>query len=386
MKKIKKSATRAIDFFSRPIVVFYALAWLMVLVVVGTIAQRYIGLYQSQMKFFSSFIWWLGPVPVPGGYPTLTVIFIGLATKLVFKSKWRRENLGTIVTHIGALALLFGGFLTAAFSYEGGMVLPEGETSGYISDYNDVELAVIDHSAIDHDHVTAFEKGWLHEGKVLRANALPFELEIIDFCRNCQIMKRSEPVTNGEPHHGFAANFQVTPAPLENESERNQAGAVFHLKGAGAPIDGIYSIFENMPVEQSVEVKGVKYGLLLRRAQTHLPFKIHLMKFSKGVHPGTDIASSYKSEVTVLDSGVEQRVTIQMNEPLRYKGYTLYQASFVEGGASGGGETSVLAVVHNVGRVFPYISSIIMCIGLLLHLLLMIPKLIRGKAAARATR
>ena len=376
---------KLIEFLSKPIVVFYALGWLMVLVIVGTIAQRYIGLYQSQMKYFSSFIWWLGPVPVPGGYPTLTVIFLGLTTKLVFKSKWRRENLGTIVTHIGALSLLFGGFLTAAFSYEGGMVLPEGETSGYISDYNDVELAIIDRSAADHDHVTAFEKGWLHEGKVLRAPALPFEIQIMEYCRNCQILKRKAPVITGDPHHGFAANFQILPAPLENENERNQAGVVFYFKGPDVATNGVYSVFENMPVEQTIEVKGVKYSLALRRAQTHLPFKIHLLKFTKGTHPGTDIASLYKSEVMVLDGGVEQRVTIQMNEPLRYKGYTLYQASFVEASA-GGTETSVLAVVHNMGRVFPYISSLIMCIGLLLHLILQIPKLIRGKAAARATR
>jgi len=44
-----------------------------VLVIVGTIAQKYIGLYQSQVRFFSSFILWAGPVPLPGGYPTLTV-------------------------------------------------------------------------------------------------------------------------------------------------------------------------------------------------------------------------------------------------------------------------------------------------------------------------
>ena len=63
-----------------------------------------------------------------------------------------------------------------------------------------------------------------------------------------------------------------------------------------------------------------------------------------------------------------------MNEPLRYKGYTFFQSSFIEGPE---GETTVLAVVKNYGRLFPYISSIIMCIGLLFHLSLKLPELFK---------
>ena len=43
-----------------------------------------------------------------------------------------------------------------------------------------------------------------------------------------------------------------------------------------------------------------------------------------------------------------------MNAPLEHKGYTLYQASYAE---LGSGEATVLAVVQNYGRLFPYISK-----------------------------
>ena len=72
---------------------------------------------------------------------------------------------------------------------------------------------------------------------------------------------------------------------------------------------------------------------------------------------------------------LEGRNLIQMNDPLRYRGYTFYQASFMQGET----ETTILAVVKNVGRLFPYISSIIMCIGLLIHLVLASPKLFKGE-------
>ena len=71
----------------------------------------------------------------------------------------------------------------------------------------------------------------------------------------------------------------------------------------------------------------------------------------------------------------KEEVLIKMNEPLRHNGYTFYQSSFFEGEFS---DISVFAVVENYGRLFPYISSIIMCIGILLHLILKIP---RGKRA-----
>ena len=63
-----------------------------------------------------------------------------------------------------------------------------------------------------------------------------------------------------------------------------------------------------------------------------------------------------------------------MNEPFRYKGYTLYQTSYIEGGARDGSDVSVLAAVWNVGRLFPYVSGLLMAFGLGLHVWLRIQK------------
>ncbi len=85
----------------------------------------------------------------------------------------------------------------------------------------------------------------------------------------------------------------------------------------------------------------------------------------KEVYAGTARARSYQSEVKLIEGGSERRVLIHMNHPLRHKGYTLYQSSFIE---NGDGQTTVLAVVHNQGRLFPYISCSIICFGLVFHL------------------
>ena len=86
------------------------------------------------------------------------------------------------------------------------------------------------------------------------------------------------------------------------------------------------------------------------------------------MHPGTEVAKSFSSTVNLIDNSVTRKVLIKMNEPLRHYDYTFYQASFIEEGDK---ETTVLATVKNYGRMFPYISSIIMCIGILVHLLVM---------------
>ena len=54
-----------------------------------------------------------------------------------------------------------------------------------------------------------------------------------------------------------------------------------------------------------------------------------------------------------------------MNQPLRYKGYSFYQSSYID---ANGTEFTVLAVVNNIGRLFPYISTIIIALGILAHL------------------
>ena len=373
MNQVKKIG----EFLARTDLFFYTLLWLIVLLIAGTLAQRELGLYLAQQKYFSSWLLWLGFVPLPGGYTTLSAVFISLTAKLVFKTSWERARLGVIITHLGALLLLFGGFLTAMFSYEGSMVIREGQSANTISDYHKTELAVIDTSPTDHDRVTAFAPGWLKPARLLTDTALPFRMEILKYCRNCQMVRRTEPPS--ESHHGFALNFDLVSTPLSKEDEQNRAGVVFRVMGAGAAVDGVYAVIEFMPISQTILVNGKKYVFELRRAQTRVPFSVHLIDFAKEMYPGTEKAKSYQSTVTVTDTGVEQRSVIWMNHPLRYKNYTFFQASFIEGGPQ---ETTVLAVVRNVGRIFPYVSSLVMCIGLLVHLLIQIPKLIQKRSAS----
>lgn len=66
-----------------------------------------------------------------------------------------------------------------------------------------------------------------------------------------------------------------------------------------------------------------------------LPFALRLNKFIVDYY-STGMPSSFKSEVEVTDpeTGASFSQTIEVNEPLRYKGVTVYQSSFDDGGST----------------------------------------------------
>ncbi|MDB2415077.1 cytochrome c biogenesis protein ResB [Rickettsiales bacterium] len=325
----------------------------MIILLIGTIAQKYIGLYNAQNMFFSKFIFWIGPIPLPGGYSAMAIIAIGLAAKLIFISPWNKKHAGSIIIHIGALVLLIGSFITAIFSYEGSMVIYEGQSSDYISDYHKKELLIVKHNKDKVEPVEYFPQSKFIENDVLKSDKIPFNIDIKNYYRNSKI-----------------SSTKLEQLNLNKDEETNIAGLKIKIN------DKELIIVENMLIPPSIEVMGDKYSFGIRKIRTYLPFKIHLNKFEKKLHPGTDIPKSYKSDVELIDEDNKWNTQIYMNNPLRYRGYTLFQSSFLE--TEDNRKATVLAVVNNAGRLFPYISSIVICIGLLIHLVIKMPKLFKN--------
>ena len=353
------------------------LAWLMLLVVIGTLAQKDFGLFHAQKKYFESFFFWAGPIPVPGARAVLSLMFVSLLLKLACFTRWKIQFLGLNIVHAGALALLTGGFFTAYYSSEGIVLIDEGQSSNVVHDYTLRELTLaIPESGQKETHIT-FAEGWLVPGKILKHARLPFELVIHRVHQHCQPVRRKEP--NPDPRlKGFSKNFELQAQPPLPEVGQNIFGADFEIRGLGPESDGLYSVFENMSVPQNLQVQGQPWRIELRKRETHLPFDLHLNDVVQQVYPGTNKARSYHSQVDLLADGIRQPALIQMNEPLRHDGYTFFQSQYFQ---KEKGEATGLAAVYNEGRLFPYISSIVMCIGLLFHLGLQLPRLLAATPA-----
>ena len=368
--KIDKMINKISKLISSPLIFSYTVLWLIVLVFFGTIAQKDIGLYASQMKYFSSYYFTiLGFIPLPGGRLTVMIMTINLFSSLFKKSLWKLKKIGIIIVHIGGLLLLLGGGVTAYFSSEGNMVISEGDSSDHVNDYHTMELAFVNTSLEDSLEYTVFDSPILSVGNSIKYDNLGIEINIIDMIKNVRIENRISP--SDSIYKGLLKDFVLLPKQPEKEATQNRPGIILKIEGTGQITDGIYGIFLGQRTPDRFTLNDQNFFTEFRRKRTYLPFAIQLADFEKIMHPGTDIAKSYSSEVNLIENDNSRRILIKMNEPLRHRGYTFYQASFIDDLPR---ETTVLATVKNHGRLFPYISSIIMSIGLLIHLLISLPK------------
>jgi len=333
-------------------ILFYTLPWLMVLTVIGTVTQKDIGIYDAIHQYFHSVIAWLGPVPTPGGLTVLGLIFISLTVNFLFYSNWSWRKAGINLSHFGILILLLGGILTVATKTEGFMIIPEGAENNAYSDYHNRVVKIGD---------TVFDFNHLEKDQIIKQNNI--SLKILDKCDNCGARA---PSGLYEDLKGLAVNMELYDVPSEVNKEANFSGLVFKILTPKSD-QGTYIVMEDIQKNPVINDNEIK----LTRAQTMLPFSIALQDFRKIDYPGTFKAQEFESDLIVQDYDTEWPVTISMNKPLRYKGYTFYQSSFDQ---SANGEVTVLSVVKNSGRIFPYLSTFIVLVGLLLHCILRVRK------------
>ena len=364
LRPLKKFALR----LASPDILFWVMPFFMIMLVVGTIAQKDIGILTSQQTYFASYVYTLGFVPLPGGITLISLLFINLLAKFLFKSEWSWKRSGTIITHFGILILIFGGMMSYVTSKEGYLMVQEGASSATIEDYHQRVLVVKKGDA--RVFVTPYETlSTQAPHATVSSPSFPFQITIIKACYNCGITKRPVEDQAGWTRPGMF--MQLVPKEKDPQDEKNMTGIEFSVTGTEADQDGKYLTFDKFPKPPHITVTDPKsgakvdYTIAIERATRDLPFSITLEKFTEDFHPGTDMARAFQSKIIVTDGATSWPALIQMNQPLRYRGYTLYQSSF---DMSGDKPFTILTVVENKGRIFPYIATLIIAFGLILHL------------------
>jgi|TARA_R110002126_G_scaffold13118_1_gene56037 ABC-type transport system involved in cytochrome c biogenesis permease subunit len=321
--------------------VFFLMPPLMVLLIAGTVAQKELGLYTASKYFFAG----------PAAWGLLGVLTCSLTLKFLCDSVWSWQKLGIILSHLGVLVLLYGGALTAVTNQEGYLIVAEAGRSATVLDYHQRSLVVLDDGQI----IAEWTHDELKQGALLPIGRAGTHIEINDFCLNCNITRREGDAENA---FGMAAKVKLSNKPAEKNDEENISGVTFTVS------DMQYILFEGFTKPIGIEGLEVIYG----RAQRRLPFSVELVDFTKNLYAGTQMAKAYSSDIIVHDGDVSWPSRIEMNQPLRYKGYTLFQSNYIE--AADGRDSTILAVVDNKGWIFPYIGTAIMAFGLLYHMFL----------------
>ncbi|MGD2113814.1 MAG: cytochrome c biogenesis protein CcsA, partial [Acidobacteriota bacterium] len=99
------------------------------------------------------------------------------------------------------------------------------------------------------------------------------------------------------------------------------------------------------------------------QSQASLPFEVRLDSFEIETYPGTRRPAQFRSRVTVTDyqAGITFPAVIQMNEPLTYRGWRLFQSSYQQ---QGGREMSILTVSKDPGKLIVYIGYFLLMGGM----------------------
>jgi hypothetical protein len=324
---------------------FILLPYFMALLIAGTIAQRSMGPFEAQQMFFATPIIFLGGwLPIPGGGLVLVAATLSLSIKFLLFSQWSWRKAGINLAHLGVIILLAGGIAAYLFAHDGEISLAEGQQGAFYSDPKQSELVITQDNA---ERRIAFED--------LKTGEIAPGIEIVKTCARCAIVA---PTSLSGDEQGMAKGADLIEDPKPASNVPPMRGAMVKTES------GIYLLLD--VIGKPVEIEGG--SIVVRHVRYDLPFAIALDDFAQGQYPGTDMAQSFQSKIRVIDGAVEWPATISMNAPLRYKGYTFYQSAFTEGVA----EVSTLAVVKNPSWVFPYLGTLVLALGLLIHAIIAI--------------
>ena len=399
---------KTVDFFTSLKLTVTLLAFAIVLVFVGTLAQADEGLYGAQAHYFKQWIV-IGahlfghkvPLILPGGYLLGVLLLVNLIAAHIYRFQLTANKIGIQLAHAGVIVLLVGQLATDMLAREMQMHFAEGETLGYSESATDYEL--IFNSG---EEITAIPEKMLKPGDTLATTktGLPFAVQVKEHWRNSDMNFRAPMMQNAPPltRNGIALNFDfrkiddvkvmdqknvptvllefLTPAgslgtwvasdwtgdPALVEAVRNgyvQMGAGMAQKIAG-----------ELVAPQTIVADGKKFTFVMRPARVRHPFTLTLLKATHTTYPGTDIPKDFRSRVRIDNpqTGEKREVEISMNHPLRYGGFTYYQYQMDAGQAAqvaGRAPTSVLSVVRNPGWLTPYVGCAMVGAGLLIQFL-----------------
>jgi len=168
--------------------------------------------------------------------------------------------------------------------------------------------------------------------------------------------------------NAFYPRARVSQA-FTNRDNEVKAEALHLIGRDGAAITETW-LSPSAPV--TLSLGGYPLTVEYRPDERELPFTVTLLDFRKTEYPGTRMPAAFESDVELFDPrrGMVLMRTIRMNHPLRYRGFSLYQSSYIPGPPStlagageGPTETTVLSVRNDPGTPFVYAGFIIVLLG-----------------------
>lgn len=363
-----------VDFFGSLQLTIALLVLSIFLIFFGTLAQIDQGVWTVVNDYFRSWFVWVdfqmffprtnkvpGSFPFPGGWLLGNLILTNLVIAHFQRFNLSKQKIGLFLIHSGLILLLVGEGVTAIMAEESMMSIDEGSSSNYSEDIRHPELAFVDTRDEKTDQMTVIPEGQLRKQALIQDERLPFDVKVDRFFKN-SVMERNP---NGEGFVAKEAPEVSGTAVGGGQIDMPSALITLYKKGTSEEV-GSFTTSVWLKSSHNITAPGeaIPYELSLRFARRYKPYSLFLKDFTFDRYPGTEIPKNFASAVQIIDpkNRVDREVKIWMNNPLRYQGETYYQASY-KPDESG----TVLQVVQNPGWLIPYLSCILVTLGLLLQ-------------------
>ena len=305
---------------------------------------------------------------------TFAGIVLLVGCYMVFK-----KRAGIVLLHFGIGLMMFSELLVGTTAVETQMRLAEGETRSFVHDIREFELAVIDSSDPEEDKVVAIPASMLtdEEETDIEHESLPFNVEVVRYFKNSDL-NRVKPDDNNPADAGWGTTY------IAKELERvsgigdeidvpsfylrftdKESGRVLGTHLLSLWLTDAEAVSGQTVRPETITVDATPYDVFLRFRRYHKPYAVTLKDVRKLDYVGTDTPRDYSSVVQLVDSSrdVDREIRIWMNNPLRFAGETFYQSGYMRD-PNTGDEITTLSVVTNTGWMIPYVSCMIVIVGM----------------------
>ncbi len=405
---------RVVKFLTSLRLTVVLLAFGIVLVFVGTVAQADEGLYNAQARYFKHWLVWgltmFGhrvPIALPGGYLIGTLLLANLVAAHIKRFQLTTKKIGIQLTHAGVILLLVGQLITDLFSHETQIRFYEGQTRSFSESGTHYELAFVTDGDAATEEVVAIPERLLARGGEVKHEKLPFIIRVKNYWPNSDPSFRAPMMQNEPPltTNGLGRSFDFRPeAETKSMESKNVPTALIEIVGSSGSLGAwvvsgwsgdsqLVEVLRNSFTRQTggqmaetmisrliepqkIEAGGKQFVFMLRPARTYMPYSLTLLKATHSVYTGTATAASpegipkdFRSRVRLENrqTGENREVEIYMNTPLRYSGLTFYQYQMAAGEMArktGRVPSSTLQAVRNPAWLTPYVGCIVVAAGL----------------------
>jgi hypothetical protein len=369
---------------------------LMLLTWLATLEQVHFGLHTTLEKYFHYTKFIVFPdagiiseklidkrlPPLPGGFWVCALLTLNLILGGLIRIRKGMKTIGVVIAHFGIVFMIIAGGVAQLKEQRGVMMLGENADSSYpnVADYaQSFTETVIEISEIKDSKVIGpvhFVKDAYYRDlngekrRVVRLPQLPFDLELQGYVQNAKPTSTASMAPDrGEPVVDDWFLFSQEP---HKETEMDMPG----LHARVLDRDGksgehfLLAMVARHPI--TVQANGRNFIIHFGKRIWPVPFKVKLVDARSEYHPNTTRPKSFESDIIRIEGENELSFLIEMNEPMRHGGLTLYQRTMMNGVTGQDREASVsgFEVVKNPSDKWPEYCIYMSGFGLCLHFIM----------------